>query len=385
MKVLVLTDGITPFVVGGMQKHSFNLCREWVMMGHEVTLLHCVPFGSELPNRAKVLDAMQLDDHATLRTICISFPKAGIFPGHYIKESYLYSRLCYNAIKADIEHYDFIYAKGFCAWHFLHMKSRGQSMPPIGVKFHGYEMFQTPINWRIRMEQWLLKSPVIWNNKHADFVFSYGGKITALIQSIGVPPQRIIEIPTGIDPRWILERMRPATGSRRKFLFVGRYERRKGIEELHEVLPSLLEQHDLEFHLIGPIPPSKKIKHERVIYHGQLSNAQEIQAVMDTCHVLVTPSHSEGMPNVIMEGMARGLAVVATDVGAVGAVVDKRNGILIPTISAKALKEQLEVALAWTDADLDSKRSASLEKIRGFQWNEIARRTENEIGRRIAE
>ncbi|MEN9639790.1 MAG: hypothetical protein RLZZ262_1659 [Bacteroidota bacterium] len=384
MKVLLMTDGITPFVVGGMQKHSFNLCRELVVAGNDVTLLHCVPFGTELPNRAKVMEAMQLPEDATLRTICISFPKPGVFPGHYIKESYIYSKLCYNAVKSVLTDYDFIYAKGFCAWHLMHLKTKGEKLPPIGVKFHGYEMFQTPINWRIRMEQWLLKSPVIWNNKNADVVFSYGGKITDLIASIGVERQRIIEIPTGIDLRWIVDRIRTCSGSTRKFLFVGRYERRKGIEELHAVLPELVQHHDMEFHLIGPIPPTKKLKHERIIYHGQMNDAKEIQSIMDQCHVLVTPSHSEGMPNVIMEGMARGMAVVATDVGAVSAVVDDQNGILIPAINQESLRTSLLEVLSWSNTELDTRRNTSLTKIRGFQWDQIAKRTETEISSRIA-
>jgi glycosyltransferase involved in cell wall biosynthesis len=153
---------------------------------------------------------------------------------------------------------------------------------------------------------------------------------------------------------------------------------------LHAVLPELVQQHDMEFHLIGPIPPTKKLKHERIIYHGQMNDAKEIQSIMDQCHVLVTPSHSEGMPNVIMEGMARGLAVVATDVGAVSAVVDDQNGILIPSINQESLRTSLLEVLSWSNTELDTRRNTSLTKIRGFQWDQIAKRTETEISRRIA-
>jgi glycosyltransferase involved in cell wall biosynthesis len=41
------------------------------------------------------------------------------------------------------------------------------------------------------------------------------------------------------------------------------------------------------------------------------------------------PSYSEGMPNVILEAMTRGLAIMATDVGAIRLLVSKNNGILL--------------------------------------------------------
>jgi hypothetical protein len=42
MKILLLTDGIFPFVMGGMQKHSYYLAKYLDKEVVDVTLAHCV-------------------------------------------------------------------------------------------------------------------------------------------------------------------------------------------------------------------------------------------------------------------------------------------------------------------------------------------------------
>ena len=76
-------------------------------------------------------------------------------------------------------------------------------LPPVGIKFHGYEMFQTSPSLYYSFQKLILQWPVRWNNTNADWVFSYGGKITKIIKETGVAKKKIIEIPTGIDSNWL--------------------------------------------------------------------------------------------------------------------------------------------------------------------------------------
>ena len=57
--------------------------------------------------------------------------------------------------------------------------------------------------------------------------------------------------------------------------------------------------------------------------------------------VLTLPSWSEGYPNVVVEAIACGRPVVATDVGGTCEIVNPRNGILIPPRDASALADAL--------------------------------------------
>lgn len=382
MRFLFVTDGITPFIIGGMQKHSAGLIASLNRLGHEITLVHCIKSGMQKPDQEEVCAKLGIVFPEKLHTICLYFPNAGIMPGHYLRASYLYSRKVFELVEKNLSAYDFIYTKGFTGWHFIERKLKGKTeIPPIGVKFHGYEMFQPGGSLKMRFQKYMLRGPVEWISRNADAVFSYGSKITDVILSIGVKRERIIEIPTGIDEAWLSDMKKPDP-DRRRFIFVGRYERRKGIEELQEVISSLAVPAHVEFHFVGPIPPSKRLKGNNTFYHGEVRDKNVMVKLLDAADVLICPSHSEGMPNVIMEAMARGLAVIATDVGAVGVMVSDEVGRLIPPLEKDALRKAIEQMMEMPDKDLRFRGNRAREMVKErFLWDEIGTETIEKLNR----
>lgn len=78
---------------------------------------------------------------------------------------------------------------------------------------------------------------------------------------------------------------------------------------------------------------------EHVLFAGPRTDASSIVASSD---LVVLPSHEEGFPNSILEGMAAGKAVVATNVGGIPeAVADGETGILVPPHNPAALARAL--------------------------------------------
>jgi glycosyltransferase involved in cell wall biosynthesis len=235
-------------------------------------------------------------------------------------------------------------------------------------------MFQKAPNFRVKLEHLLLRRPVKRNLQLADVVFSLGGKLTGLQKSVARNNQ-IVEIPIGVNKEWIMDLAALRNNSIRKFVFVGRYERRKGIEELNLVLNQLLIELELdfEFHFIGPIPLSKQISNDkRIVYHGLIREETNIMSILQEADVLVSPSWSEGMPTVILEAMASGCAVIATDVGAVSEQVSESNGILIQVGNISELKRAIERMLA-LDADklMVLKRNSIRKVTSNFLWNTL--------------
>lgn len=381
MHILLLTDGISPFVTGGMQRHSANLAKHFTLQGVKVTLVHCLPFGAKLPNDNEVNKELFADENIQLHKIyTFHFPKNGKMIGHYIKESYEYSKYIYNNL--EFSEFDFVYAKGFCGWYYMEQKNNGIKLPLIGVKFHGYEMFQKLSSFSQKLKASLLRKSTRWNNENADFVFSYGGKITDLIiERFNISNDQILEFTSGIDNDWIRKETLALNSGKIKFVFVGRDEKRKGLDELNKAINKLIGNVNFEFHFIGPIPSGKKINSSDVFYHGELKTKIELIKVLDSMDVLVCPSHSEGMPNVILEAMARGLAVLATNVGAVEFVVSDENGRVIPPLDQQKLNDSIKEFTVISSVNLLKMKLNSLAKVENeYLWSRLANLTIQKIG-----
>jgi glycosyltransferase involved in cell wall biosynthesis len=379
MKIALLTNGIYPYIIGGMQKHSYYLTKYLAQSGIEIDLYH---FQCNHQYDISELECFDKSEKELINSIVIDKPKRKYFPGHYILESKNYSEKVFEVLRSRLN-VDFIYAKSFSAWKLLIEREKGLITPPIGINFHGYEMFQVaPSSPVVGLQQFMLKFPVLFNVKRADHIFSYGGKINQLIANLGVDSKKIIEISAGVDSSWLKD-IRQSAGPRR-FVFMGRYERRKGIEELTDVIQKIANLVEFQFCFIGAIPEYLKIKHRNIKYYGLLSESEQIQSVLNDSDILVCPSYSEGMPNVILEGMASGLAIIATDVGAVNKMVSLENGWLISPGSKQQLHNALISAIHMSDEELTFKKLNSHLTIRNkFTWDRVVQKTLAELTKAV--
>lgn len=141
--------------------------------------------------------------------------------------------------------------------------------------------------------------------------------------------------------------------------FVGRLVEEKGIRELLEAFGQLLATRpDLALVIVGSTLAGDRddfgqelarrledpVLKARVFFTGFTEEIAPLMALMD---VFVLPSYREGMPLSILEAMAAGRAVVATDIrGCREEVVDGETGYLVPVGDAGRLAGRLEALLA---------------------------------------
>lgn len=249
MHIALLTDGFYPFTLGGIQKHSYYLAKSWAQQGVLVHVYH--------PNEYK---PEVLKEHFTeeelkhISFIYVQHPQSIKFPGHYIYNSYRYSKALYKQVGE--QKYDAIYAQGFTGWYFLNH----QREINLITNLHGINMFQASVNFKHKLQLLLLRIPAKPIIKRSNKQISLGGKLTEILYHRGAKPNSVFELPNAISEEWISS-ITPNTNTTRRFIFIGRYERRKGIEEINQVITQLIQQNqgDFDMHFVGPIPPKKQL------------------------------------------------------------------------------------------------------------------------------
>lgn len=368
MKVLFLTDGLYPFQIGGMQKHSLVLARLLAKNKVHIHVVHCG--GAEYSQEA----FQSLFDEDILPYVSetvVKFPKTDPFPGHYIRENKTYSKNIFLELEDQIGEFDLIYAQGFSGWRFIKEKHQKKINIPILVNFHGLEMYQTAPSLRVMAEYSLFKNAVKWNMRNADYVYSFGGKIDEIISLLGVHADHVLLQSNGVEKNWLVEEP-TLNNTRRKFIFIGRDERRKGVEELNKALEIMLQGTEpFEFTFVGPIPEKRQIKDERIHYLGEIRDTEALKAILREHDCLVCPSHAEGMPTVILEAMASGLAIIATNVGAVERLVQS-NGLLLDKPQVDDLVTALQNIIRMEDNNLKTCKQNALNLVRdNFIWERV--------------
>jgi glycosyltransferase involved in cell wall biosynthesis len=136
---------------------------------------------------------------------------------------------------------------------------------------------------------------------------------SAVVTRNGVEPERITVIPNYVDT----EALKPAVrrpGSARRACFVGRLHEQKNIPALLEALVGL----NLELTLVGSGELAGSLQAlatrlgANVRFAGNLPHEQ-VAALMQGSDLFVMPSLYEGHPKALLEAMASGLPIVATD------------------------------------------------------------------------
>ncbi|MDI6839376.1 MAG: glycosyltransferase family 4 protein [bacterium] len=122
----------------------------------------------------------------------------------------------------------------------------------------------------------------------------------------------------------------------------------KGHRYLIEAAKKVVETiPDTKFLIVGDGPLRKKLERmvcklgltETVLFLGDRADIPELLAISD---IFVLASLNEGMGRVIIEAMASGLPVVATNVGGIPTVVvDGVTGILIPSKDSESLSQAI--------------------------------------------
>lgn len=124
-------------------------------------------------------------------------------------------------------------------------------------------------------------------------------------------------------------------------LYVGHVKLKKGIKEIYKVA---MEFTDKTFIVVGPVQelPEDIKTPKNVKLIGEV-NHDLIESYMEKADVFLFPSYTEGFANVMLEAMASGLPIIASDVGANKDMIGSFGGIIVPVKDCKAIKNAINI------------------------------------------
>jgi glycosyltransferase involved in cell wall biosynthesis len=177
-----------------------------------------------------------------------------------------------------------------------------------------------------------------------------------LVEEFGIPAEQVTQISNGVDVTLFDRPVNPQLRAelsqneeRRVLACIGRLDAQKGQRYLIEAMADVPETRAV---LVGEGPDRGDLERlsetlgvtDRVTFLGQRSDVPDVLAA---CDALVLPSLCEGLPLAILEAMAAGKPVIASNNGGnAEAVVDNKTGMLVPVGNSAGLADAIRQMLA---------------------------------------
>ncbi len=203
---------------------------------------------------------------------------------------------------------------------------------------------------------------------------------------LGASKDKIEYIPNGIPQEFFSKKKFKVE---RKILFLGRISPKKKIETLMYSIPFLKDK-KIKIEIVGP---KEKVYFEQIEgiikklnLSGRVIISEPIYGIMekinkiDSCCIFVLPSRVEGMPQSLIEAMAREKIVIGSDSIAIRDLInDKVNGFLFEFDNPLDLAGKIDQVLEMKKSYLLKIKSSAQKSVEKFSWNKVIGKIEDTI------
>ncbi|MFK5892533.1 MAG: glycosyltransferase [Pseudomonadota bacterium] len=211
----------------------------------------------------------------------------------------------------------------------------------LGSDIHLYSKIST---LRIQMK---------WAFKQCQHLVCVSKTLSSRLIEIGLPEKNMTVLLNGVDhkvfyPREFIESAKKLNlqSGKQRILFVGNFYPVKGVDILIKAFSLVSKEIDnLELMLVGDGQKAEAIKNQiqslglekQVKFVGRQPH-DKTPLWFNACDVFCLPSRSEGCPNVVLEAVACGCIIVASDVGSVYDILENnKNAIVVPNGDIEAM------------------------------------------------
>ena len=263
---------------------------------------------------------------------------------------------------------------------------------PYVISTHGFVEFNdfsrgygAPL-WQRPLLERLVRKPVVEVARGAARVLMLSPYEESILRGMGVAHDRLRIVPNGVD-RYFLEP--PAEAERDRLvarfelprgapllLFVGNPTVNKGLDVLLRALPMMRER--AVAIIAGAI--RSRAENEKLILSSGLEltdprfrftdyvTREELRSLYHSVDAFVFPSRADTLPLVILEAMAAGLPVVASNIGGIPYQVTADEGFLVPSGEPAELARALD--LVCRDPTMRGRMGASGRRrvLEHFDW-----------------
>jgi glycosyltransferase involved in cell wall biosynthesis len=199
---------------------------------------------------------------------------------------------------------------------------------------------------------------------HYDGVIIFSEEQKALLSDYGVPPEKLHVIPNGVDTRKYCpgpSNFRRDVNAEFLVTYMGRVDPEKNVGDLLKVFCDLSVPPSFKLVIVGDGSECERLRdkyetHPQIHFTGWVGSDEKRISILQASDIFVLPSDVEGLSLAMLEAMACGCTVVATDAGADGEALGDA-GILI---DPETLQPQLRLALRLLITHREFARSLAL-------------------------
>ncbi len=348
MRVAILLRSFPPDTVGGMETQTKRMATELHHAGHNVTVF-TKAFGehddSDVPYEVARIRHYQLNPFVSDLTFLV-----------FVLLSLLRRRNEFDILQCMM-----IYPMGFLGY----VVNKITGLPYFAWIRGGDYYLMNDIWWKRSMMRCVLNDTLVLAQSeeiHQDVTADFSDidcNIEVLGNAVSIPDK---------------------TASGEGVLYVGRLAPKKGLEYLIEAMAEV----DSDLTIVGDGSERARLERHaaktdaKITFEGEV-DPDEVDDYYESAAVFVLPSiEGEGMPNVILEAMAWGLPVVATDSGGVPTLIkDGHNGYIVPMHDADALADRINAVLADEDYRRKLGQNARTFVSENHSWDTLCSELEN--------
>ena len=207
------------------------------------------------------------------------------------------------------------------------------------------------------------------------------------LSKIGCKMEKIVYSPNGVPDEFFKIDAKKRNNKIKKILFLGRIAPIKDIETMIEAIKILRDSGtDIIVELVGPVEDEYGKVLNNIINKYNLTNIRllgpvyDLKAkinIIDGADIFILPSKREAMPQALIEAMARGKFIIASDtLGSKEIINDGKNGFLFNIGNAKQLSEKIDFVLK-NYGKLRIVENEAKKTSKQFAWSDLIKKTED--------